>query len=284
MDNKKIGDFISNLRRSKNLTQKDLADRLGVTDKAVSKWERGAGYPDISFLRPLADILGTSVNELLEGEALDSKSDRADNNLENALDYADKIISMKENKFGKILTILLEVSFLIAVCTSMIVNVAVNHRLSWSILVIDGCLMGALLLFPPLVLKKRGILISLQLITVFLLPFLAVIELVVSGSLKASGWFWGIGVPVSLSWLFIIWIIIFLFTKTKINFWYCIGISFLLCIPGQIITNYVVDLFTDFTEPASSRFISNTTSVVALLFLSVIFFIIGFNKKKTKEE
>jgi transcriptional regulator with XRE-family HTH domain len=69
MDNQKIGDYINSLRKDRHLTQKELANRLGVTDKAVSKWERGAGYPDIGMLRPLADALGTTVNELLEGES-----------------------------------------------------------------------------------------------------------------------------------------------------------------------------------------------------------------------
>jgi transcriptional regulator with XRE-family HTH domain len=68
MNNKKIGEYISTRRKNNQLTQKELADKLGVTDKAVSKWERGAGYPDISMLKPLSDILGVTVNELLEGE------------------------------------------------------------------------------------------------------------------------------------------------------------------------------------------------------------------------
>jgi hypothetical protein len=142
---------------------------------------------------------------------------------------------------------------------------------------------GQLLFLPPLVMKKRGIFCSLILFTVFLLPFLAVIELTVSGSLQGSGWFWGIGVPVSVTWLFIIWVITLLFTKSKISVWYRVCICFLLSIPGQLITNYVVDLYTDFSESRTSRMISNTSTTAALLFLSVIFFLIGLNKRKTKE-
>ncbi len=127
MDNKKIGDYISNLRRNKNLTQKELADLLGITDKAVSKWERGAGYPDISMLRPIADILGTSVNELLEGEEHRSLQVNSDCELDKALHYADKLVASKENKFGKLIAAILTGTLFLAVCTSFIVNVAVNH-------------------------------------------------------------------------------------------------------------------------------------------------------------
>ena len=70
MDNEKmekIGKFISELRKSKGLTQKDLAEQMGVTDKAVSKWERGQSYPDISLIIPLSELFGVTANELLNG-------------------------------------------------------------------------------------------------------------------------------------------------------------------------------------------------------------------------
>ena len=65
MEYKHMGDLISSVRKSKNMTQKELADLLHVTDKAVSKWERGISCPDIGALPALADILGISTDELL---------------------------------------------------------------------------------------------------------------------------------------------------------------------------------------------------------------------------
>jgi len=70
IDNEKFGVFVSELRREKGMTQKDLAQRLFVSDKAVSKWERGLSLPDISLLQPMADILGVSVTELLGGQRM----------------------------------------------------------------------------------------------------------------------------------------------------------------------------------------------------------------------
>lgn len=74
MDNQKIGKFICKLRQDKSLTQKDLADKIGVTDKAISKWECGNGLPDITLLEPLATALDTSVAELLNGEVIANAS------------------------------------------------------------------------------------------------------------------------------------------------------------------------------------------------------------------
>lgn len=68
MDNTKTGCLIKALRKEKGMTQKELADRLHVTDRAVSKWERGLCAPDLALLEPLAQTLGVSIVELLQGE------------------------------------------------------------------------------------------------------------------------------------------------------------------------------------------------------------------------
>ena len=79
MDNKKFGEFIAQLRKEKRLTQKELADRLFISDKAVSKWERGLSMPNVSMLIPMAEILGVTVTELLRGERLEAESHRIEN-------------------------------------------------------------------------------------------------------------------------------------------------------------------------------------------------------------
>ncbi len=68
MDQKKIGAFIAQCRKEKNLTQMQLAELLEITKQAVSKWETGRGVPDLSLLQPLCDVLGISLNELFSGE------------------------------------------------------------------------------------------------------------------------------------------------------------------------------------------------------------------------
>lgn len=68
MNAQKIGNIISELREEKCMTQAQLAQRLNVSDKAISKWETGRGYPDISLVEQLADALGVSIIELFSGE------------------------------------------------------------------------------------------------------------------------------------------------------------------------------------------------------------------------
>ena len=79
MDQIKIGKFIAECRKKVNLTQMQLAEKLGITDKAVSKWERGIAMPDSSIMLELCDILGISVNELLNGEVINMDNNKQKN-------------------------------------------------------------------------------------------------------------------------------------------------------------------------------------------------------------
>ncbi len=73
MNKEKFGAFVAALRKEKGMTQKELAEALFVSDKAVSKWETGQSLPDVSLLIPLAEKLGVTVTELLQGERLESR-------------------------------------------------------------------------------------------------------------------------------------------------------------------------------------------------------------------
>ncbi len=79
MEQLKIGKFIAEQRKQKNITQLELAEKLYITDKAVSKWERGVAMPDSSIMLALCEILGISVNELLRGEKMNMENSEQKN-------------------------------------------------------------------------------------------------------------------------------------------------------------------------------------------------------------
>lgn len=99
MNQEKIGKFISMVRKGKKLTQKQLADKLGITDRAISKWENGKSMPDLSLLTPICDILDISINELLSGEYIKNKEDELENNIVNAINYSNKKKNLYELGF-----------------------------------------------------------------------------------------------------------------------------------------------------------------------------------------
>lgn len=83
MDQVKIGKFIAQCRKNKNLTQMQLAEKFGITDRAVSKWETGKTLPDSSIMLELCELLGITVNDLLSGEVV--KMDHYNKEMENNL-------------------------------------------------------------------------------------------------------------------------------------------------------------------------------------------------------
>ena len=89
-----FGQFLSARRKEKGYTQKELAQKLFLSDKAVSKWERGISLPDISLLIPLSDILDVTVTELLEGKRMETDSslntEQVENLVKKALAFSEK--------------------------------------------------------------------------------------------------------------------------------------------------------------------------------------------------
>ncbi|MBP5579292.1 MAG: helix-turn-helix transcriptional regulator [Ruminococcus sp.] len=112
MDQVKIGKFISQMRKEKGLTQKQLAEELLISDKTVSKWETGKGMPEVSLMLPLCEKLGINVNELLTGERIPDE-DYKKKAEENIMD----IMREKEESIRKI--IISAVSAAIAVLASV---------------------------------------------------------------------------------------------------------------------------------------------------------------------
>lgn len=92
MDQIKIGKFIAERRKAQNLTQMQLAEQLGITDRAVSKWENGKALPDATLMLELCGILGISVNDLLTGEVvtMENYNEKMEKNLLEALEAKQK--------------------------------------------------------------------------------------------------------------------------------------------------------------------------------------------------
>lgn len=111
MNQAKVGKFIAECRKKKNLTQQELADELGITDRAVSHWENGRSLPDISLFKQLCDILNISINELICGERIseDKLAKKSDENIINTLE--DKI-KQKKKANSIIIALVLGIIFL----------------------------------------------------------------------------------------------------------------------------------------------------------------------------
>ncbi|MFT4143835.1 MAG: helix-turn-helix transcriptional regulator [Mobilitalea sp.] len=144
-DKKKFGEYIIKRRKELGLTQKELANKLFVTESAVSKWERGLSYPDITLIRDLCNILSISEHELLTaGEDMETKNTKK-----------------LAKRYLNIVKVLRNVQILLYGLTLLICficNLAVQHKLSWFFIVLTSVLVSmSLTLLPVMVTKKKGL-------------------------------------------------------------------------------------------------------------------------------
>lgn len=117
MDQNKIGEFIAQCRKEHNMTQMQFAEKLGVTNKAVSKWETGKGLPEVGLMLPLCASLDITVNDLLSGERVSDANyqKKAEKNM------MDLMKENEENKRWMILSVICAVITVIAVCALVVI-------------------------------------------------------------------------------------------------------------------------------------------------------------------
>jgi len=125
MNQEKIGKFISLKRKEKGMTQEEMAEKLGISKNAVSKWERGLCLMDMSLLKPLSEILDVSINEILAGETITNKEleQKSEENLINL----SELIELRTMKYGIIGMCLF---FMILVIISTFKNISPSSLVS----------------------------------------------------------------------------------------------------------------------------------------------------------
>ena len=126
MDKERTGQLITELRKEKGLTQKQLADALNVTDKAVSKWERGLSFPDISMLEPIAQTLDISIMEILAGEKKSEDEiitrEEAQQIIKESVELSDEEIRHKRERSRLIIIILVVITMLLISLTLNVIS------------------------------------------------------------------------------------------------------------------------------------------------------------------
>ena len=119
MDQIKIGKFIQEKRKEKGLTQSDLAEKLNITDRAISKWENGICLPDAGTMPLLCEILGVSINDLFSGEKVDMK-----NNEKKLEENLLEMTKLKEQKDKELLTMEIVIGVLSSLVLFVLIFVA----------------------------------------------------------------------------------------------------------------------------------------------------------------
>lgn len=264
--NEKLGRFIGEMRRERGFTQKELADALGVTDKAVSKWERGASCPDISLIIPLAKILGVTAGELLSGEREELKEpvpvgETAEEAVEKVVSYSQKHAGQKMERVKKVLFIGSTGAFLLSVLICLICDFCVTGKLGWSLIVFSSVLAAWLWLFPFLTMQKRAFRKALVLISMTLIPYLALLGWILKVPVLLP-----LGACVSLVSLLALWGIYGICLKFRNRRYRALGLIFLVSLALTLAVNHIVARFVGKAVRGQAEDLLNI-SVLAVLAL-----------------
>src|SRR5690554_2729963 len=210
-----VGAFIRQERKKQSLTQKDLGEAVGVSDKAVSKWERGLSFPDITLLSALADVLDVSIVELIQGERF--QEDKVDVNsikevVNMTVSYSDKSY---QEKSRKIITIIMLLVAVISSVTCLIVNLAVTSSVDWALYPIGAFVLVFAILLPILYIKDRKMEYTLVIGGIATIGYLLLIQLLTN----TSRWAITIEVPVTLFIGILTYVIFKMYTLIKNKFY-----------------------------------------------------------------
>ncbi len=272
MENKKVfADFITQKRKASGLTQKELAGRLFVSDTAVSKWERGISYPDITLIPGICKELQISEHEFFT--ACDDLAAREE-----------KKQAKSYRKAKKVYQWIMYISYAAALITCFICNLAVDHTLSWFFIVLASVAIGFSLTNLPLLLKKHNTLIISGCVTLgtYLLLFVCYLQ-------ERGPWLYEIALPVATLSLLLGWLIMLTIRYLNINALYKTSAVLALVAVFVPVINSLSDGFSgteDFLFRVRSYFdwpvwqgdggtLSNKIAVWGLLLLAVAFFVSG---------
>ena len=129
MNQEKIGKFISNCRKEKNITQSELAEKLNITNRTVSRWENGKNMPDYSILKDLCNILDIDINEFINGEKL-PKEEKNNNNIDLILKEYYKMKKQRDRLRSIIIVgVIISINIILVVGTILYLTIGFDNRL-----------------------------------------------------------------------------------------------------------------------------------------------------------
>ena len=270
MDNEKMGQFISELRKSHQMTQKELAEKLDVSDKAVSKWERGLSCPDISLLSPLSDILGITTTELLNGERKGQGTVNTETSVVNALEYVGRTTKSKARMAQDIAAGAFSITLLLGIFVVCIVNAATAGALTWGLIPISACIFTWLVTFPVVKSGGRGVIGSLVAASLLIVPFLYVLDLVINRLMVDIAPIFSMGVRIAPLGVVFCWVAFLLFKKRKTRRLRAAAILVLLASPLTFFINIIIADTLDLPRFDIWTVLNVMTPVVAAAILIII--------------
>jgi len=273
LDIQKIGIFLSTLRKELRLTQKNLGDMVGVTNKAVSKWERGISLPDISLLPKIAEIFDVTIEELIVGEhksSVSSYQEEMNDIINKTMEYSNTSFNLKKRK---ILFLSLSILALFTCFLNLLANFITNKS-AISTLALAGIIVVILLAAIPIIFNHKYMIEKAFVIFLFSLLIYIYLFLYIE---KVSETFLSLALPTAFINCLTIYTIVKSFLHFRKNLFYAFCFSLVaLCIGPLFLTNLIViwngiERYDD---------VSQSIAPAVLVVISIFLFICGYLKNK----
>lgn len=273
MDSKKVGSFIASMRKQKSLTQKELAEKLNVTNKAISKWETGKGYPEITIVPELAKVLGVTTAELLNGE-LNVKQVADNEEAATIINETVKYYDRDRMKKGNLIIAIIFIISVISSCICLLCNYLINNKFNWSLYVVGAFIVLWSVIMPISKLKRFRAMVSLGGFTVTLIPYLFLIQYLV----PVKGWVIPLALPIVILSILSLGISLFIWFYTKINKFYSAAIIVLLF--GTVYEMGIQKIIENFVKNPGANEISMIITVLSSIVIAAVLVAFEHIKKK----
>lgn len=232
-----MGQLIACRRRELGMTQRQLAAKLNITDKAVSKWERGLSCPDVTLLAGLAQALEISTGELLDprqnSDGTDTQREKA---VEQTLAYAAHSVRRVSRRVRLISFASLSAAFFIGILTCAICDWCIEGAFTWSWYPVSSILFAWAVLAPAVLMERGGVGTSLGVLTLLILPYLYVLSLLVGDSRLMMA----LSIPCAAIGMGYLWAIYLLFRFLPHKRCLSGAISLVLAVPVSFLINLVM--------------------------------------------
>ncbi|MDD3341680.1 MAG: helix-turn-helix domain-containing protein [Bacilli bacterium] len=276
MNQEKTGKFIATLRKEKKLTQEQLAEKLGVSSKSLSRWENGRCMPDFSLLDAICKELEISVSELLNGRRMNKEDMKGlKETIRNLTEYyAKKKKTSRKQVFGYIKLGIVGIDMLTSIIC-LICNYVIDKQFDWSLIVIASLLFSWVLLIPILNQKEQPVKKCLAVLSIAIVPYLFVLSKIIGEELIFK-----MGAIISIVSLLAIWGSYSAFVRFKNRKLFATGITFLIVIP---LTFAINSIGVYFMQTPIRDWISDLVNILFSLGLAILFFYIDRIKNRYKE-
>ncbi len=262
-DKKSFGKYIAEKRKEANLTQEELASKLYVIPTTISKWERGITYPDITVITNLCKELHISEHEFFtacDDEAMNQEKREV----------------KKYRIIKKVIYYVISISYLITLITCFICNLAIDHKLSWFLIVLVSIGISFSLTNLPFYLKKDKYRVAKVFLatTILIYLLLFVTNLVINGNWLLQSF------AIATFELILLWLGIIICTLTKMDKCYKIAICLLLLSACTAFTNRFCEIILNIASGSDETV--NIIVAISLIIISIILSLIRFLSNKER--